>query len=125
MADIPGLIEGAHEGRGLGTQFLRHIERTRVLTFLLDCTRDDIKADYEVLLSELRLFNRALLRKPRVVAVTKIDAIGSDRLRRLKNVSFGKTRVHHISAVAGQGVTGLVGTMWNMLSRERRASHEP
>lgn len=112
VADIPGLIEGAHEGRGLGIQFLRHIERTRVLLFLIECTSPDPKADFDVLLNELKLFNKDLAGKSRIVAITKTDILGEEAIRSLKKLRFGKTPVHLISAVAGAGIPELVKEMW-------------
>lgn len=112
VADIPGLIEGAHEGKGLGVQFLRHIERTRVLVFLLDCTSNDPLEDYRVLQNELRLFNKGLLKKPRLVAVTKIDVLDAGALRTVRKLRPGSAPVHFISAVSGTGVGDLIKDMW-------------
>jgi GTP-binding protein len=108
VADIPGLIEGAHEGRGLGTQFLRHVERTRVLIFLLDGTREEIKTDLAVLENELRLFNPDLPKRPKLIAITKLDIIEPAALAKLKKLRFGRVPVHMISAVTGTGVKELV-----------------
>jgi len=112
VADIPGLIEGAHTGRGLGIQFLRHIERTKVLVILLDVTREDLKADHAVLINELGSFSKALLKKPLLIAFTKTDTLDSKALRALGKVRFGRTPVFRISAVAGTGLKELVAAMW-------------
>ncbi len=119
VADIPGLIEGAHEGKGLGTQFLRHIERTRVLIFLLDSSGPDPKADYRILLKELGLFKKELLKKPRIIALSKIDIVEPGRLRTLLKMPKGAVELHAISAVSGKGISDLVGAMWKKLSRKR------
>ncbi len=118
VADIPGLIEGAHTGRGLGIQFLRHIERTKVLVILLDVTREDLKADYEVLRNELGSFSKSLLKKPLLIALTKIDTVDRAGLRTLAKVRFGRTPVFLISAVAGTGVKELVAAMWKKVDTE-------
>ncbi len=115
VADIPGLIEGAHTGRGLGIQFLRHIERTRVLVFLIEATSPDSKAEYNILLNELKLFEKSLLKKPRIVVVTKIDI--EDIPKKKRSPAFGKTSVHRISAVTGTGVKELVREMWKTVSK--------
>jgi GTP-binding protein len=117
VADIPGLIKGAHLGKGLGVQFLRHIERTRVLVILLDGMGDDIKADYKVLTEELRQFNPSIARKPKLIAITKIDAMDEDRLASLRKTKFGSVPVHCISAVAGTGVQGLVAAIWKRIAK--------
>ncbi len=121
VADMPGLIEGAHQGKGLGIQFLRHIERTRVLVVLLDATSDDIKRDYRVLVHELTAFNRALARKPRLIALSKIDLVDTDRLKALSRTTVGRVRMHPFSAVRGDGVRDLVDAMWKVLSMPKRA----
>ena len=115
VADIPGLIEGAHTGKGLGTQFLRHIERTKALVFLLDATSGDPKADYTILLNELEQFNGDLLTRPRIIVLTKADTIDEDGKKSLKKLRFGKVPVHLISAVAGTGIDRLVSGMWEMI----------
>jgi GTP-binding protein len=112
VADIPGLIEGAHHGKGLGIQFLRHIERTKVLVFLLDGTREDARGDYAILVNELTLFNADLLKKPRLIAITKIDALDPKTIKAFARMKFGGRAVHPISSVAGTGVKELVKEMW-------------
>jgi len=102
MADIPGLISGAHQGKGLGTQFLRHIERTRVLLFLLDITRPDPQEDYQVLRHELDSFSPGLLSKPSLVVLNKVDIWPRDRAVPQVRAQ-GLTVSHTISAVTGQG----------------------
>jgi GTP-binding protein len=108
VADIPGLIEGAHAGKGLGIQFLRHIDRTSILVFLLDGTSEDVRADYDILVNELRQFNAALPKRPKLVAITKRDIIPPADLRALRKLKFGRIPVHIISAVTGEGVKDLV-----------------
>jgi GTPase len=120
VADIPGLIEGAHLGKGLGLQFLRHIERTKILVFLLDGTREDPKADFALLLQELKLFKPALAKKPRLIAITKIDALPPVALKKAKALTFGRTPVVAISAVAGTGIRDLVERLGGMLRRSPR-----
>jgi len=124
VADIPGLIEGAHAGRGLGVQFLRHIERTRVLAILLEATSESIKHDYEVLLHELTMFDRSLARKPRVVVLTKIDLVEVSRVSSLKRMTFGKLHPHVISAVRGDGIKSLVEALWKSLTAPARTGRQ-
>lgn len=122
VADIPGLIEGAHLGRGLGIQFLRHVERTKVLVFLLDATREDVKADFAVLMNELIKFNDSLPNKPKLVALTKIDALEEGRLRPLMKIRLGKISPHAISAVSGLGLPELVAAMWKLVVQGRASA---
>ncbi|TVQ83734.1 MAG: GTPase ObgE [Micavibrio sp.] len=107
MADIPGLIEGAHEGHGIGDRFLGHIERTRVLLHLIDCTQDDPAAAYRTIRNELELYGAGLAEKPEVIALSKADALGEelaeDQRKTLEN-DIGKP-VMLISAISGGGVT--------------------
>lgn len=119
VADVPGLIEGAHEGHGLGDRFLKHIERTRVLVHLVDVSQagQDPVADYKVVQRELGLFNESLLDRKQVVVASKIDAVNDRRqLGRLKAMC---TRRHipfrAISAVTGEGVRELVQSLTAML----------
>jgi GTP-binding protein len=115
VADIPGLIAGAHTGKGLGVQFLRHIERTRVLVFLIEATAQEPKTDYRVLLNELRAFNADLLKKPRIVAMTKLDLLDKQSTRAVMALNFGKTRMIGISSIARTGINELVAEMWKAL----------
>jgi len=118
VADIPGLIEGAHEGKGLGTRFLRHIERTAVLVFMLDATAEPVREQYDTLLLELKEHNPVLAEKPRIVAITKIDAAGKDALSEAKKVKFGDaTPVVRISSVTGTGIRELLEACWKVLGR--------
>ena len=120
VADIPGLIEGAHTGKGLGTRFLRHIERTAALVFLLDATADPVRKQYDTLLGELREHNPALSEKPRIVAISKIDAADDNTLAELKKAKFGAgVPVIRISSVTGTGIRDLLKACWKVLGREK------
>lgn len=121
VADIPGLIEGAHTGKGLGIQFLRHIERTSVLVILIDAGSSHPGKDYTILRSELRKFNKELLKKPRLVAITKTDTCDNASLTSVKKLKFGDAPVFLISAVAGTGIKKLVGEMWKHVASTSRA----
>ena len=117
MADIPGIIEGASEGKGLGLRFLRHIERNAVLLFLIPADSDDIKRDYEILLKELREFNPELADKSRVLAISKSDMLDDELREELeKELPEGVPTVF-ISAVTGRGLTELKDLLW----RERNS----
>jgi len=112
VADIPGLIEGAHEGAGLGTQFLRHIERTRLLVHLVDVSdasgRPDVVKDVEVILGELDSFGAHLAEKPMLMVASKIDAANQDKLAKLKQYcKKKKLQLFPISAVTGEGIEKL------------------
>jgi GTPase len=120
VADMPGLIEGAHTGKGLGIQFLQHIERTRVLVFLIECISDDPLKDFETLMSELRLYSKSLTKKPHIIAITKIDLADKKRMTALKKIRFKKTApVFMISAVTGDGIQDLLNAMWKKLNINR------
>jgi GTP-binding protein len=123
VADLPGLIEGAHRGKGLGIQFLRHIERTRLIVYLIECISTDPKNDYKTLVNELKSFKKEMLRRPQIVAVTKMD-LADDALRqRLKKISFGKKiPVHFISAVSSEGIKELINRMWKALQKRNSPS---
>ncbi|MBR6886386.1 MAG: GTPase ObgE [Bacteroidales bacterium] len=117
MADIPGIIEGAHEGKGIGIRFLRHIERNSVLLFMVSAEEKDINKGYEVLLRELEMYNPELLVKDRVLAITKTDLIGpKDRTRIEKKLPEGIPHVF-ISSVAQTGLTELKDQLWKALSK--------
>jgi len=110
MADIPGIIEGAHEGKGLGLRFLRHIERTKVLLFLIECTSGNPVEDYEKLVDELARFSGRLLEKPRLVALTKIDLLPPEELTL---PDFG-IESFAVSSVKGYGLRRLVYRLGEM-----------
>lgn len=116
MADIPGIIEGAHEGKGIGTRFLRHIERNSVLLFMVSIEDQDIKAAYKTLLNELKLYNPELLDKKRVLAITKCDLIDKEIEQDLaKSLPRGIPHVF-ISSVAGEGLAELKDALWKALN---------
>ena len=117
MADIPGIIEGAHEGRGIGIRFLRHIERNSVLLFMVSCEEEDIAAGYKTLLNELKLYNPELLTKQRVLAVTKCDIIDKDIEKEIEP-SLPK-RVPHvfISSSTGENLDKLKDLLWKALQK--------
>ncbi len=120
MADLPGLIEGAHEGKGLGTRFLRHIERTRSLLFMLECTSDDLKRDFETLKAELGEYNEELLKKPFAVALTKCDLLPPDEDPEAVFETLCPARFR-ISAVSGSGLQEMVTSLGSALTQLRRA----
>ncbi len=118
MADIPGIIEGASEGKGLGLRFLRHIERNSLLLFMVPGDTDDIKKEYEILLNELRNFNPEMLDKHRVLAVTKCDLLDDELIEMLKETTPDDIPVVFISAVTGQGLNELKDVLWKELNSE-------
>jgi GTP-binding protein len=142
VADIPGLIEGAHEGAGLGARFLRHVERTRVLVHLLDATaslgtsgtsegaatsnRSPLR-DFDAINRELALFDPALAERPQIVVLNKTDLPDVEAARRRLAASFArrKIRLHAISAATGDGVPALLEEIWKTLVVERRRSAQP
>ncbi len=118
MADIPGIIEGASEGRGLGLRFLRHIERNSLLLFMVPGDTDDIMKEYQVLLKELQNFNPDMLDKQRVLAVTKCDLLDEELIELLRDTVPDDLPVVFISAVSGQGLQQLKDVLWTQLNSE-------
>ena len=118
MADIPGIIEGASEGRGLGLRFLRHIERNSLLLFMVPGDTDDIRREYEILLNELRQFNPEMLQKHRVLAVTKCDLLDEELIDMLRPTLPDDLPVVFISAVTGFGLEELKDVLWRELNSE-------
>ena len=117
MADIPGIIEGAHEGRGIGHRFLRHIERNAVLLFLVPCdTPRTIKEEYDILINELQLFNPDLLDKPRLLAVTKADLIDNDLEKMIRATLPENVEFMFLSAVTNKNTQLLKDKLWIMLN---------
>ena len=136
MADIPGIIEGASEGKGLGLRFLRHIERNAVLLFMVPATSKDIEGEYKILLNELEQYNPELLTKARILAVTKMDMPRvDDEGKELPAIDFKKLskklgiEILPISSVAGQGIDELKDALWAELNKEQNQvieiSHAP
>ena len=118
MADIPGIIEGASEGRGLGLRYLRHIERNSQLLFMVPGDTDDIKKEYEILLNELQQFNPEMLDKQRVLAVTKCDLLDEELIDMLRDTLPDDLPVVFISAVTGYGLNDLKDILWAELNSE-------
>jgi GTP-binding protein len=129
VADIPGLIEGAHEGAGLGTQFLRHIERTRLLVHLVDVSdasgRPDPVKDFEVIMGELESFGAGLENKPMILAASKCDVANKEKLAKLKRFAKRKrVELFAVSAVTGVGVEKLEYAMAEKVEEVRKAARE-
>ena len=118
MADIPGIIEGAGEGKGLGLRFLRHIERNSLLLFMIPADAKDIAKEYEILLKELETFNPELLDKGRVIAVTKCDMLDDELMEAIKAELPKDVPSVMISSVTGMGVTELKNVLWDILNSE-------
>ena len=115
MADIPGIIEGAHEGKGIGTRFLRHIERNSLLLFMIAADSDNIAEDYKVLLGELTQYNPELLDKQRILAVTKCDMLDEELIEQMKSELPEGIETIFISSVAGLNIQRLKDRLWEML----------
>lgn len=124
MADIPGIIEGASEGKGLGLRFLRHIERNSLLLFMVPGDTDDIKHDYEVLLNELKKFNPDMLDKHRVLAVTKSDLLDDELIEMLRETLPTDLPVVFISSVTGYSLDKLKDVLWEELNSESNKLQE-
>jgi len=118
MADIPGIIEGAAEGKGLGHYFLRHIERNSILLFLIPADSDDIKKSYDVLLDELRRYNPEMLDKERIIAISKSDMLDEELKAEMKTELDNELPIPYlfISSVAQQGITELKDVLWKLLN---------
>ncbi len=127
VADIPGLIEGASEGRGLGDRFLGHVERCAVLLHLVDGTSETVAADCRTILAELEAYAPALMAKPRVTALSKVDALDAPtlaaRLAELQAVCAGP--VLALSAVSGAGVTDVLRALWDVIAAWRQPAVDP
>ncbi len=116
MADIPGIIEGAHEGRGLGIRFLRHIERNSVLLFMIPADTENVADDYRILLGELGQYNPEMLDKRRLLAVTKCDMADAEGIARLRRSLPEGIESIFISSVSGMGITELKDMLWDALN---------
>lgn len=119
VSDIPGIIEGASQGKGLGHHFLRHIERNSTLLFLISCESRNVIKEYQTLLNELKNFNRELLNKERIVVISKSDLINQKERLAIKNklkTNLQKIESHFISAVTLEGIVELKDLIWNKLN---------
>ncbi len=116
IADIPGIIEGAHQGKGLGVRFLRHIERNAMLLFMIPIDSPNIKEEYDTLLNELTLFNAELLDKKRLLAITKCDMADEEIIEGVKK-ELPEVETVFISSVSGQGISKLKDILWKELNR--------
>lgn len=129
MADIPGIIEGASEGRGLGLRFLRHIERNSILLFMIPADSDDIVKEYNILLNELKQYNPELMDKQRILAITKCDILDEELTAALKNELPNGIETVFISSVAGIGLNELKDLIWTEVNKESNKiieiSHRP
>lgn len=115
MADIPGIIEGAHEGKGIGTRFLRHIERNSILLFMIAADSQDIKKDYQILLNELIEYNPELLDKEKVLAITKCDMLDEEMMSLMKEEVPEGVKSIFISSVSGLHLQELKDILWDAL----------
>jgi GTP-binding protein len=115
MADIPGIIEGAAEGKGLGIRFLKHIERNSLLLFLVPADAKDIKAEFEILLNELRKYNPELLDKKRLLAISKSDLLDEELKTEIKKELPSGIPAVFISSITNQGITELKDLIWREL----------
>ncbi|MDG2441560.1 MAG: 50S ribosome-binding GTPase, partial [Crocinitomicaceae bacterium] len=116
MADIPGIIEGASQGKGLGLRFLRHIERNSCLLFMVPADSDDIQKEYEVLLNELKAYSPELMHKDKILVVTKSDMLDEELTAEIKAELHTNVKTIFISAVAQQGLVELNDMIWKMLN---------
>ena len=123
LADIPGLIEGAHEGRGIGDRFLGHVERCRVLLHLVDGTADDVQASYRTIRGELKAYGHGLAEKPEIVALNKIDALDPAAIKekQTKLRRSAKKQVHLLSGVSGQGRDAVLAALHAVIQEARDA----
>ncbi len=118
MADIPGIIEGASEGKGLGLRFLRHIERNAVLLFMVPADSKNIQDEYRILLHELEAFNPDLVDKPRLLAITKSDILDEELMKEMKQELPQDLQTIFISSVSGHGITQLKDMLWEEINKE-------
>jgi len=116
MADIPGIIEGASQGKGLGLRFLRHIERNSILLFLVPADSEDIEAEYQTLVQELRLYNPQLLDKSRILAISKMDVISEEERVTLQKKLPNGVPTLLISAITQEGIEQLKDRIWEMIN---------
>ena len=118
MADIPGIIEGAAEGKGLGTRFLRHIERNSILLFMIPSDSEDIQQEYYILLKELEKYNPELMDKKKLMAISKIDLVDDAWENNLLKKMSPSTSPIFISSITGSGINKLKDEIWDALGSE-------
>ena len=118
MIDVAGLVPGAHEGKGLGLKFLRHIERTKILLLLIDITTEDIQEHYETLLNELNSYSTELVKKKKIIVLTKADLINNNDISKMKKTKIKgyKGDLFIISAVSKLGLPELLDNLWEQLT---------
>jgi len=118
IADIPGIIEGAHEGKGIGLRFLRHIERNSILLFMVAADEKDVADSYRILLQELEQYNPELLSKDRLLAVTKCDIVDDKKMDEIEDSLPEDLPYIFISSVTGYGIPELKDALWDMLNED-------
>ena len=117
VADIPGIIEGAHEGKGLGLKFLRHIERTKILLFLIEVTSENIERDYKILLNELKQYSKKLAERKKIIALSKSDLLDKKSLEKMTKQKLfrAKIPITSISSATNEGIQELLDKIWELL----------
>ena len=119
VADIPGLIEGASQGKGLGLKFLRHIERTRIILFLIEATSEKLNDDFNILMNELQSYSAELIRKKIIISLSKADLVDSKKIKELSQIRFKGVKAKPLifSSVSGQGIAELLDNLWGLLEK--------
>jgi GTP-binding protein len=117
VADIPGIIEGAHEGKGLGLKFLRHIERTKILLFLIEITSENIERDYKILLNELKQYSKKLADRKKIIVLSKSDLLDEKNLAKISRKKLFKQDIPiiSISSATNEGIQEMLDTIWELL----------
>ena len=123
IADIPGIIEGASEGKGLGHQFLRHIERTRIILFLIDITSENYQNDFNILMNELKIYSPKLIQKKMFLSLSKADLVDPERLKEVFRFKFKgiKDKPLIFSSISGFGLDRMLDILWNSLEKEKNS----
>ena len=126
LADIPGLIEGAHEGHGLGDRFLGHVERTGAILHLVDATAEDVVKDYKTIRAELKAYGQGLGKKPEIIALNKIDALQEDEIAEKQALlaKASRKKVHLMSGVSREGVDDILNLLWQAIEKARAKTVE-
>ena len=121
VADIPGIIEGASQGKGLGHQFLRHIERTRIILFLIEITSENLQSDFAILMNELKSYSPKLTQKQILVSLSKADLIDAKKMREVSHFKFKGIKEKSIvfSSISGQGLSDLLDNLWHNLEKDK------